>query len=853
MKKTVGYIFFSFILSFLFMFSGAKVSASEEFWNITKDFSVIKNKEDNGTKYTFDESDGKDEDYNYNFSYDYMIQTDQAIVANGVRVTKFFGVHGSLTVTYTNVQDFWHPYADYFSAYKYNYITHEFDYKICAPDKDSDGTCSLEEPGVYRLKTTGRDDGNSRDVYILIQNKVHSHSLETISINQEDKTIFVRLNVADPRNMTTCGEVSAKVGNYVANVVTGSCNITYIEGSKGRYKVEMTIEIPQKYTEVDKEVLKIDFSSGNVATNQFEYLDALTYDVEAPTIGEYINYANKEYEDIAKVTFKNDDVATITSKSVATFILYDPNSIKEAKVNGRNCHVENVNDGELSRYQYANITCEIDSDLDKERLDYTWSDVYGNAGAHTQGVNYDTTLFPSEYTLAHFVFLNDNGVDVTIDESVEGFEDFYKVCMYYGDVSYLNRATCISSLTYSSKITSQYHYNGDITIVAMDDTGNVEVVKFEDVSFANGYKEDDFTFSVDSNGELVITDNYEDLVQIACGANSTCKSSAKVYAKYGEYNELVANQVTEEVKLPTYLEMLNKKFKDNTCALGACDRQVEVKVVYKVGTIEQSISAYYYYVDNNPQIRNTQDHPFEINDTVVLEYKGFNISSDAIIQSLYGDRLSVNLVSRDNPTIVIYRGVVSPVFVSYTDRNGNVTLIDNQPFNYIASVDGFGYYLLECRVLLQYDVLNEKEIEDEVYGKSFFVKVELKDSIKPTLSLLGDAEVSVKQYDVYKDAGTKCSDLSECRVVVKYYLNDETNEVEEIDTSVAGKYIIKYVAIDGDGNESFPTYRYVEVVTVANLDTTSIIIIATVIGAFALFVIFGIINIKKKSKRSNEE
>ena len=854
MKKTSRFIFFSFMLSFLFIFAGSMVSASSDFWTIAKDFSVSADRKDDGTVYTFNEEDGKDEDYNYSFNYDYMIQTEQPLVANGVRVTRFYGVHGSVNITYTNVQDFWNPYADVFTAYKYNYITHEFDTNICNQDHNADieGTCVLEGAGVYRVMTSGRGDGNSRDVYILIQEKFQSYSLESITVNKAAKSLVVDLLISDPREIDKCGTVLANIPSLTTFEVDPSCSVSLVNEQVGRYKLQMVLKIPTSYEFAKNNDLSIRITTGNIPLNVLNFANVLNYDVKKPNIiGDRV-YSNSELatKDIQSVIGLEGGTIKIAPKSKVEFLVQDNSRIEKVSVNNRSCTIGN-NVSTISTIYTVNSTCFLDSELDNGMLVYSLEDSHGNVTTFTQAVSYDEAFLPSEDNLQDHIIVDETGVKVSFDTSLTGYEDIDKACLFYGEIGSINDATCISDLTTTSKITSEYHFRGKAIVIVVDKVGNFGKIEVEDAYFAKGYAIEDYIYNANTTDALDVSGVYNELMDMACDVvDSTCYNKGLLYAKYGDYIELLDQ---EDMTLPTYLEILNKKFKDNACALGACDKQVELQVVYKIGNVEQTISAYYNYIDDNPQIKSTTEQPFTINDTVTLEYKSFNISSDAIIQSLYGDNLSVNLVSRDDPDTVIYQGVISPIFVSYKDRNGNVSLINDESYGYISTVNEFGYYALECRIKLTRDVVNGTDITEEQYAKSFFVTVELKDSVKPTLSLVGDSEVTVKQYDVYKDAGTKCSDLSTCRVEVTYYLNDETNQVDKIDTDIAGKYIIKYVAIDGDGNESFPTYRYVDVVALTSLDTTSIIVIAAVVGLFVIFVVVGIVNIKKKSRRLKEE
>ena len=105
-----------------------------------------------------------------------------------------------------------------------------------------------------------------------------------------------------------------------------------------------------------------------------------------------------------------------------------------------------------------------------------------------------------------------------------------------------------------------------------------------------------------------------------------------------------------------------------------------------------------------------------------------------------------------------------------------------------------------------------------------------------------------EQYDVYKDSMPRCSDATGCRVQVTYYFEGEV--VERIDTDKVGTYTVKYVAIDGAGNRSFEATRTVVIIGINALDTTSILIIASIVIVFGGLVTLAVIIEVKKNKRN---
>ena len=435
---------------------------------------------------------------------------------------------------------------------------------------------------------------------------------------------------------------------------------------------------------------------------------------------------------------------------------------------------------------------------------------------------------------------------ITLTADGQEYDSINKLCIFYGSSN-----NWLDVPTYEcgqKSVEAIYHYVGDIQVIAMNSALTYEKYTIENVSFRksdpSSFVKNDVIVDVD-NYKIDLKSDLEALLLEACGQTVVCEGALieDIKIKYGDLQPMPLFDLEnpeESQAVLDYIEILNKYIRAKNGAINSQNIRIELIYEYNVGPTRQVVSTVYNVTDQLPNITD----PLSTDD-IQLEYKAFDVTSDEIKLLLYGDEFTATLTANG----AIYSGKIISRFVSYEDRNGHVTSIDNASYEYIASQTAFGYYTLECRVKLLEDTTNHVVFDSNMYGKSFFIRVELKDSIIPTLTLLGEKEVSVKQFDVYKDAGAKCSDSSGCEVEITYYFNTEDNEVEEIDTDVVGEYIIKFVAVDGDGNVSFVERRVVYVTGVNALDTTSIIVIASVVGLFVLIVVFAIIMEVRKNKK----
>jgi hypothetical protein len=833
MKKTLRYSFFSFILSFICLIFGSKVCASTGFWeeigsstSNNGGYDLIQTSRENSEKFKFSDEDKAVSNYNYDFEYDYKITTTNYITDGNGKIYTFYGITGETSVSYENlVGSMFQGIDDKFTIYKYNFTGKEFDTDniVCNPKKNTSGTCTIDTIGLYKLETSGID-GYSRNAYVLYEDSAARVDFDSIEYEASGKVLKLQLTVFDPRslNSNNCAISNLKINDTSdSSIATKSCEFSWKSNSS--YNAMINLDVSKTSSSITNG--KISFS---ILGNDVSKDGVVNFDVKAPKIKENIKYYNRNYlKEELKIEYTNSNI-TITNNSVSRITASHENEIT-LRVNGYNiCTVESSSNNEV------NYLCDISQLLPNEgetTLTYTIQDSFGNVTEVQNTLVIDAELLPSSDEILNYLTIDSNGKVIVTNNNEEN-KYFSKACLFYG-TSLVNQKQCVEDTTSDAiEITPAYAYKGHVIVLVSDNALNIAKAEY-DVDFKNGYDENDFKLNEEvalenKDDEFDFSENHSKLVGFAN------VDEIKTFVKYGDLLEEITD---DNYKLPSYLVMLNEKFRDSTCASKSCDKSVEIYISYNVGGSEQTLSMFYNFTDKLPYIKDE----LSIED-VTLEYGNVDIESNTVKNKLYGDGLSVTLTDGTNN----YSGKIVASFVQYTDRSGNATLIDNQPYTYIANSDNnVGYYLLECKVQLEID-------DNTSYLKSFFIKVNLKDSKLPTLSLDGDEKVDIQQYDVYKDAGYKCSDASGCTVTINYYLNDESNKVDEINTKVAGKYIIVFEAVDGDGNKVVAK-RIVNVNPVNSLDTTSIIVIASVVVLFVLFITLGIIHEVRKSKKYKEK
>lgn len=859
MKKLVKFISFVFLFSFAILLGGSKAEAVGEFWEKVKNYQL--QEADIEENYIFDK---RDEWYNYTFDYDYTIKVNDCIMDQGARVCYLYAFTSERTISYHDLEDqwllFWDEYDDVFTLYQYDFVTQEFN-RVMNSEENEEGSYTITNTGVYKLQTTA-EGKETKTTYVFYEKKLYNAEITGIGYDKENREINGILTVQDPRKLE-----KADLTEMVITAVNGDdVSERRVSISEDEVEIEQNLDqyiISFKYQLQPADLAAIpSVKEGKltvvIAGNEVVLHGAITYDAIPPVLETNAIYYNEElynmgYDDlnINIDIYLGDDVYTFSSDGLIVFTVLEDSLITKATFNDQSCTIESI-DGTIKH----NIYCSLANiDIESRTLMLEITDEYFNTRqAVIDDIIFDNDIVPDGENAESFKI--EDLFELTIDgvqyKRPAGDSDdnpkFQTWCAIYGEKVDGKVYSCFPYNELDFHI-NQY-YEGKITVMILDDVLNYATHTF-DVTILNGYLAEDFAKQYSgSDQEVRITKEINNLYKVACGTDEACKDESRLTVKYGELVEdLGAKEDKPNVYvLPSYVDILNEKFRDSTCAAESCDKTIEVTLEYKVGNIPQRLNLVYEFEDKLPHLTTGLPSGFEAE--IALEYKEFDITADGIKNALWADSLELTLLDHNNNS---YKGRIMPVFVEYEDRQGNKKALNNEEYDYIATVDGFGYYLLECRIqLLSITPHNEttpQVYEEPVFGKSFFVRVELRDTIIPMLTLVGDSTVSIKQRDVYKDVGVSCVDHSVCNVEIAYYFNNEDNPVEGIDTNNPGLYIIKYLGVDAEGNCSLAVRREVTVVSLDSFDKNTIIIVSAIVGAFVIFSIIAIVVEVKKTRR----
>lgn len=851
MKKTISYTLFSLLFLTCFMLLGnQKICAQENneestVWDQLGEFQVVEMGNVVLDKVV------KEDKTNYRVKYNYAISDtlgsgEKHIYDGYVPILYYYGISkDNITdaIEYENIQGCIMGecfLSDELKIYKYNFTNKEFEvYDDNSIKIDTSGKYTLTEYGIYKLQTLEEGNPQGAPTYVIYDANVVDISVQQsnpVNVTSLSGLINVEiiLRVKDLRDANVCysGGIVSFAGDEIA-INSSSCTLTKVltdEVFLGEY--DLTINFETSHAVIKNSELVVKYGGKEITL-------AVNYDYKKPILGG-INYRNKNFIYGSTGVPSVDGLNIVSSDPVAIIHVSDDNEITNANYSyineagdpkEKSCSVVSI---EENKYK---VTCELDANDIVEDVEFKFVDAFSNECVVSQKLSFDEGVLREDDAIESHIVI-ENGV---IKFDFSEYSDVRKFAVFYGDLidaDSIYQYAVIGETT----IIPNFYYQGNANIVVFDDADNFEMLPIQNANFNKGYLKENYTKNSLTNamGEINIEDDVLELYLLACGGDGECIENAVLTVEYGDKVE-----VLEENKLPKYLDILNKKYRDSTCASTVCNKEVVVSVNYSVAGVEQKVSRYYNYVDDFA----TMENALSIND-VKLEYKQFDIVNDnSLKQKLYIGGLLVNVSDAQYN----YTAEVSPVFVEYKDRNGNATELENLPYTSISGFDGFGHYLMECRLKLVKNLTTNEEYTSEVFTKSFFIDVELQDTIAPVVTLVGEGEIELKQYAAYKDDGYKCNDLSTCTVTVSYYLNDKDHVVEGVDTKVAGKYIIEYSAVDGDGNVSDTVTRIVMVASVNSFDTTSIIVIASIVVVFIAIVVAGIIIEVRKNRKMKEK
>lgn len=777
------------------------------FWQIIcSPYHIEPGKEDTLEKYTYSKGS-----YNFSFQYDYEIVFDVDeggyIKDDKTPIFMFYGVNESTTITFMDIEtDTQYDRPETFRVYKYRAgVSNDFEL-ITNFSSNSSGSYSIDEPGIYKLETYIEKHGTDRVKYLVYETDFYYSGLREIVYDSNEGELSYKVELNTP-SLFMCNSIHVTVNNSLLNQT--SCSIE--AGSNyGDYIVTIHAKVPANLSNVYNKTTYLSFNGANFSAY-------ITYDSAKPVLPNPIVYYPKGMEIDEFAIYYNSGIH-LPSNAVAV-IEYSDDSAVRVSVNGKRCFENN-----------GKVTCDISSS-DGENLVYSLEDTYGNeySFAHTD-VEYNNIDAIDLELLRDGVAFEDNKV---IFNELEEHSQLSKMCLIYGDD--LESAVC-SNATTTLIVNSDKYYSGKVMVILADEYMNTYSLEYNSVTLNNGYDETQYVYeNIEGNTEYEheITEEIKDLIEFACVGDVKCLETVEVHLKYGEKDEII-NDSSEFTKLvlPTYLDMINGGFNTISCAFSRCDQEVEVYVSYLVGGVNQKLSAKYKYIDRLPQLDYSLDYYAP---TRSYDFSTLNVNSISVQRELFVNPLEVNLTDGYNRQ---YLGVLKARIIQYTDRNGNVSTLNNTDYTYLSNNKNFGYYLLEGYIEIY---------QEEFMGKSFFISVELADKNPPVLEFIGSSRMELKQYDVFKDPEFKCNDGSGCTTSTKYYYQTLDNEVDKIDTAKSGTYYIKYIAVDGDDNVS-ELVRTVVVESVNAMNATSIIIIVSVVVLLVGFITIAIIVERKKSK-----
>lgn len=305
---------------------------------------------------------------------------------------------------------------------------------------------------------------------------------------------------------------------------------------------------------------------------------------------------------------------------------------------------------------------------------------------------------------------------------------------------------------------------------------------------------------------------FEDKLYLNDIPNITKLTKNLIYID-GEYRVELVRDVSDNLTLFTLEEVLQKIMGDderNRCAFEACNVDLYLEYKYQTTGIDQVRLIKIAYVDNsnNFYIENFEEI-FEID--VGKEFDK--------LEYIYRDNLNVGI---DSENVEKIKKII------FVDKQGNQSIVD------YVDTKVVGRYMVE-----------EFFINNNV--KSFPLKymVDVVDKQAPNIKLNGKDKIYLEVGDSFEDPLIMASDNydEEVEIIV------ESSPV--LDLNKSGKYVIKYWAVDSNGNVSRVVSR---LVVVEEKNNFTLYLISGGIGAFtALVVVMSIFIERKKSRKSKNK
>jgi len=198
--------------------------------------------------------------------------------------------------------------------------------------------------------------------------------------------------------------------------------------------------------------------------------------------------------------------------------------------------------------------------------------------------------------------------------------------------------------------------------------------------------------------------------------------------------------------------------------------------------------------DDDRTIMSSSEYNLSKPGTYVLEYLAEDTSGNKAV------KVTRTLIVKDTTAPVlelIGEDIKVEVGSSYQDEGATFT--DNYDKTYILYSEDTVDYSTPGNYELTYQVADSSENMSNKLVRT----VDVKDTTKPQVSLIGDAHIILEVYDAYTDQGANVSDNYDEDSII---YSDDT-----FDTSKTGTYVLTYQAIDTSKNESEITKRTIEV------------------------------------------
>ena len=828
MKKNFFAVLFSFVLLCMGICCSNKVEASEftsrNVWAylLENNSYTIKSGADNYECYQQTKNS-----CNYNFSYEYQMEFSNPSVGG---TYLFYGVSNPVDIEYYDLTGSFPSINDRFVVEKYQF-NGEFSRVSSHIQANSTGTFTINEKGVYKIYTG--EVSFHQTIYLIYETDFVSMNIEDVEFinDSTSPSLAARIVIENPN------DVNASSSNVTFKVNNETLPVYYVEQVDTGVNNSYVVTVVASLADSSNKVVKNGTIQITVNNNTREHSN-INYDVEKPILTS-ITYFNKELQDDEFGLGYTEGITLNYNPNglVVKLIINESSSIKSVEMNNIACTVDNE-----TKIAVCNINTGMYESIPTTGLMYKVVDEFDNSVE----VYHDAISF-EENTL--------ESIEIESDE--EGYikvkgtnSNISEICLFYGGESWLD----IKKFECGSRqVKPSYTYTGDVQVVVFNNNLLYKAIELEGVTLSNdkNYLDTPVTVTVNSlgNDEFSILDSVNELPKVACGlTDNDCQEEGTwqiVYKRHTQEdsdNLLVEDFKQIEVTTFNFLELLNNKIRISQAAYEQFDLDVFVVFNYVVGSTKQSISKQHTIIDELPRITDQDKLTLSFGD-VFIEYGEFEATSTNTKLDLYENDMYVNVIPAVHGTLA---KIVSRV-VAYVDLNGNSVEVSHtgmMSHEYLQQNLNLGKYILECRVEIKQDD------QSVVYTKSFFRNIFVQDTIMPVLAPLANKLVEVKQYDVYKDSLPKCSDATGCKVNVTYYFGG--TEVEKIDTDKVGTYTIKYVAVDGAGNESFEETKTIVIIGINALDTTSILIIVGIVVFFGGLVAVAIIlEVNKNKKQKN--